>query len=153
MEKWKYSSTHTRWRWVVSFAPQPVYLHGKIPSIYRIGGWVCSRGGLDLVANKKNNALPGLEPRSLKLLQDTVRQVMRAELRPSPSAGHSARRWNSPLPPNYNVSASCIHVNFQTPVAWECLSLLSLCDVPPLGYIPRDGIKYFFSSFVILYNL
>jgi hypothetical protein len=45
--EWRYSSTildlSTRWRWVVSFMPWPLYPREIAPGTYRIGGWVGSR--------------------------------------------------------------------------------------------------------------
>ena len=31
----------TRWRWVASFTPRPIYTHGNNGSACRTGGWVC----------------------------------------------------------------------------------------------------------------
>jgi hypothetical protein len=53
MGEWWYSSTildlGTRWRWVVSFTPQPLYPKEKAPSTHWKGGWVGPRAGLDAV--------------------------------------------------------------------------------------------------------
>jgi len=67
MEEWRYSSTHsylgTRWRWVVSFTPRPLYPQGKSPRYAldrRLGG-PQNRSGYG--GEKKNSQpLPGLDP-------------------------------------------------------------------------------------------
>jgi hypothetical protein len=46
----------TRWRWVVSFTPRPLYPQRKNPSTHWIGGWEGPRGGLDAVVKRK---IPG----------------------------------------------------------------------------------------------
>jgi hypothetical protein len=43
----------TRWRWVVSFTPQPLYPQGKSPGTHWIGGWVGPRAVLDAVVKRK----------------------------------------------------------------------------------------------------
>jgi len=43
----------TRWMWVVSFTPWPLYLHGKSPGTQWIGGWVGPRAVLDAVVKSK----------------------------------------------------------------------------------------------------
>jgi len=30
----------TRWKWVVSFTPQRLYVQKKVPSVHWVGGWV-----------------------------------------------------------------------------------------------------------------
>jgi hypothetical protein len=48
---WRYNSAIlgflTRWRWVVSFMPQPLYTQGK-----RIGGWMSPTAGLNAVRKR-----------------------------------------------------------------------------------------------------
>jgi hypothetical protein len=71
MGEWKYSSTilklDIRWRWVVSFTPQPLYPGETAPGTLWIGGWVGPRTGLDDVERRKILPLPGLELRPLGL--------------------------------------------------------------------------------------
>jgi len=58
----------TRWRWVVSFLPRPLYPRGKSPRCRlcrRLGG-PQSRSGHS--GGKKTMPLPGIEPRSLHWL-------------------------------------------------------------------------------------
>jgi hypothetical protein len=43
----------TRWRWVVSCTPRPLYLQGKSPGTHWIGGWVGTRTILDAVVKRK----------------------------------------------------------------------------------------------------
>jgi hypothetical protein len=43
----------TRWRWVISFTPQPLYPQGKSPSTHWIGGWVGPRVVLEAVVKRK----------------------------------------------------------------------------------------------------
>jgi len=43
----------TRWRWVVSFMPQPLYPWGKSPDTQWTGGWVGPRAGLDAVVKRR----------------------------------------------------------------------------------------------------
>jgi hypothetical protein len=54
MGEWRYSSTtldlSTRWRWLVSFLPQPLSL-GKRP--HWIGGWVVTRATLEAAKKRK----------------------------------------------------------------------------------------------------
>jgi hypothetical protein len=64
--EWRYSSTFlnlsTRWRWVVSFTPLPLYPRGKSPRypLDRRLGEPQSRSGP--CEQEKNLALPGIEP-------------------------------------------------------------------------------------------
>jgi hypothetical protein len=59
MREWQYSSTFidlgTRWRLVVSFTPQPLYLQGK--SAF----YLLDRRLLDAVEKRKVLPLPGME--------------------------------------------------------------------------------------------
>jgi hypothetical protein len=66
--EWRYSSTHsdldTRWRWVVSFTPLPLYPQGKnlwYPMDRRRLGGLQSRSGRGGV-EKNSKLLSGLEP-------------------------------------------------------------------------------------------
>jgi hypothetical protein len=43
----------TRWRWVVSFTPRPLYPRKRAPDTYWIGSWVGPRAGLDAVVKRK----------------------------------------------------------------------------------------------------
>jgi hypothetical protein len=43
----------TKWRWVVSFTPPPLYPQGKGPGTHWIGGWVGSRAVLNAVVKRK----------------------------------------------------------------------------------------------------
>jgi hypothetical protein len=43
----------TRWRWVVSFTPRPLYRQGKTPGTHWIGGWVGPRAVPDAVVKRK----------------------------------------------------------------------------------------------------
>jgi hypothetical protein len=43
----------TRWRWVVSFTPRPIYPRERTPGTHWIGVWVGPRAGLDSVVMKK----------------------------------------------------------------------------------------------------
>jgi hypothetical protein len=43
----------TRWRWVVSFTPRPLYLRERGPGTHWIGGWVGPRAILDAVVKRK----------------------------------------------------------------------------------------------------
>ena len=54
--KSKYSCilTGSRWRWVVSITPRPLYPRGKNLCAYRIGGWVGRRAGMDGFGGGKN---------------------------------------------------------------------------------------------------
>jgi hypothetical protein len=57
----------TRWRWVVSFTPRPLYSRRRAPGTRWIGGWVGPRAVLDAVVYRKKNPslpLPEIEPRS-----------------------------------------------------------------------------------------
>jgi hypothetical protein len=69
MGQWIYSSTildlGTRWRWLVSFMPLPLWPRGKSPGTHWKGGWGVPRGGLDAVKKRKFLILPGLELRPL----------------------------------------------------------------------------------------
>jgi hypothetical protein len=53
---WKYRSTildlGSRWRWVVSFTPQPFYRGEKVPGLHWIGGWIGPRARLYAVEEK-----------------------------------------------------------------------------------------------------
>jgi hypothetical protein len=46
---------HTRWRWVVSFIPQPHYSREKVPDNHWTGGWVGPRPGLDETAKRRKS--------------------------------------------------------------------------------------------------
>jgi hypothetical protein len=66
MGKWRYGSTildlGTRWRWVVSFTPLPLYTRGKSPRYpldWEQGGHTV---GLKAVVERKFLPLPGREP-------------------------------------------------------------------------------------------
>jgi hypothetical protein len=65
--EWMYSSTildlGTRWRCVVSFTPQPLYLIKIGLGAHWIGGWVGPRTGLDIVAKIKTLPLRGFKSR------------------------------------------------------------------------------------------
>jgi hypothetical protein len=57
----------TRWRWVVSLTPRPLYTPGeRAPGTHWIGDLVSPRAGLDAVTKRKIPSLPppGIEPRS-----------------------------------------------------------------------------------------
>jgi hypothetical protein len=43
----------TRWRWVVSFMPQPLYPRERVPGTHCIGGWVGPKASLDAVVKGK----------------------------------------------------------------------------------------------------
>jgi hypothetical protein len=43
----------TRWEWMVSFTPRPLYSHGKAPSTHWIGSWVSPRAVLDVVVRRR----------------------------------------------------------------------------------------------------
>jgi hypothetical protein len=43
----------TRWRWVVSLTPRPLYPRERAPGTHWIGGWVGPRAGLDGVVKRK----------------------------------------------------------------------------------------------------
>jgi hypothetical protein len=43
----------TRWRWVVSFTPRPLYPRERAPGTDWIGGWVGPRAVLDAVVKRK----------------------------------------------------------------------------------------------------
>jgi hypothetical protein len=53
MGEWRYSATildlGTRWRWVISFTPLPLYPRGISPRTHCMGSWVGPRAGLDVV--------------------------------------------------------------------------------------------------------
>jgi hypothetical protein len=63
MGEWKYSYINfdpgTRWRWVVSFAPLPLYSREKNHWIW---GWVGPRTDLDTMEERKILTMPGIEP-------------------------------------------------------------------------------------------
>jgi len=42
----------TRWRWMVSFTPRPLYPRERVPGTHWIGGWVDPRTVLDAVVKK-----------------------------------------------------------------------------------------------------
>jgi hypothetical protein len=77
MREWRHSSTvldlGTRWKWVVSFTPLPLYTRGKRPGIQWRGGWVGPRVGLDAVEKRKilhcQKSNPGRAARSPSLHQ------------------------------------------------------------------------------------
>jgi hypothetical protein len=50
----------TRWRWVVSFTPRPLYHHGKAPDTHWIGGWVGPRSSLDTCRREKFPSTAGI---------------------------------------------------------------------------------------------
>jgi hypothetical protein len=53
----------TRWRWVVSCTPRPLYPRERAPGTRWIGGWVGLRAGVEYGGGEKNSQLlPGLEP-------------------------------------------------------------------------------------------
>jgi hypothetical protein len=54
----------TRWRWVVSFTPQPLYTKEGVPGTHSIGGWMGPRAGLDTVKRKIPNPCRDSNPRS-----------------------------------------------------------------------------------------
>jgi hypothetical protein len=54
----------TKWRWVVSFTPRPLYPGQRAPGTHWIG-WVGPRAGLDDVEKRKFLTLPGLELRPI----------------------------------------------------------------------------------------
>jgi hypothetical protein len=43
----------TRWRWMVSFTPWPLYHRERAPGTHWIGGWVWPRAVLDAVVKRK----------------------------------------------------------------------------------------------------
>jgi hypothetical protein len=43
----------SRWRWVISFTPRPLYPQGKSPGTHWIGGWVAPRAVLGAVVKRK----------------------------------------------------------------------------------------------------
>jgi hypothetical protein len=45
----------TKWKWVVSFTPLPIYLWGKALCIHGVGGWVGPRAVLDAVSKRKSH--------------------------------------------------------------------------------------------------
>jgi hypothetical protein len=58
MGEWRYIFTildlGTRWRWVLSFTPRPLYTRGKnLRGTLWIRGWVDHRAGLDAVEERK----------------------------------------------------------------------------------------------------
>jgi hypothetical protein len=57
--QWKHSFTilhfGSRWRWVVSFTPQPLYSGWRATDTHRIGGWVGPRACLDAAEERKNS--------------------------------------------------------------------------------------------------
>jgi hypothetical protein len=59
----------TRWRWVVSFTPRPLYPQGKSSGTHWIGDWVGPRAVLDTVVKRKISS-PRREsnPRHFKVL-------------------------------------------------------------------------------------
>jgi hypothetical protein len=56
----------SRWRWLISTTPLPLYPQGNSRSTHCMGGWVGPRAGLD-VMEKRKNLLPsqGIESRLL----------------------------------------------------------------------------------------
>jgi len=55
----------TRWRWVVSFTPRPLYPKGRNPDTHWTGGWVGPIAGTDAEAKRKKSHLGpcrGLSP-------------------------------------------------------------------------------------------
>jgi hypothetical protein len=67
--EWRYSSTildlGTRWRYVVSFTPRPLYPREITPGTHWTEGWVGPRTGLNDVEGRKILPPPGLEFRPL----------------------------------------------------------------------------------------
>jgi hypothetical protein len=65
MDGWMYSfiilDLGTRWKWVVSFTPRPLYPRGNCPPprTHWIGGWVCPKIGLDTVEKRTYLASAG----------------------------------------------------------------------------------------------
>jgi hypothetical protein len=61
MGEWMYSSTiidlGTRWRWVVSFMPRPLYPDEKAPVTHWIGGWITPELVWTLLSGEKYLAL------------------------------------------------------------------------------------------------
>jgi hypothetical protein len=61
MGKWRYSSTildlGTRWRWVFSFTPLPLYPWGKSPGTHWIGGWVGPRREKSCIAGNRTRVV------------------------------------------------------------------------------------------------
>jgi hypothetical protein len=57
MGDWWYSCTildiGTRWRFVISFTPQPIYPRKRTSSTHWIAGWVGSTAGLDTAEKRK----------------------------------------------------------------------------------------------------
>ena len=47
--------------WVVKFTPWRLYLWGKAPNEERIGGWVGSRAGLDVLEKRELLPLPEIK--------------------------------------------------------------------------------------------
>jgi hypothetical protein len=45
----------TRWRWMVSFMPQPLTPGVRAPSSQWVGGWVNPRAGLSMVGKRKES--------------------------------------------------------------------------------------------------
>jgi hypothetical protein len=75
IEEWRYSSTHssprTRWRWVFSFTPLPLYPQGKSPW-YRLDRRLCGPQSRSACGEEKNSQpLTGLEPPIIQLVADT----------------------------------------------------------------------------------
>jgi hypothetical protein len=70
----------TKWKWVVSFTPLPLYTRGKSVGTLWIGDCVGPRVGLDAVEKGKTLALPGVETgpssRQLITIPTELSQVM-----------------------------------------------------------------------------
>jgi hypothetical protein len=111
----------TRWRWVVSFTPRPLYSHGKSPwyLLDRKLGGPQSRSGR---GQKKNlQPLPGLEPPSS--IQYWVRYLMKrsrefslvlfestCRIRPA-DLPQDLRDWSGDLNTVREKSSTCLRIN------------------------------------------
>jgi hypothetical protein len=69
--EWRCNSTFlyfgSRWRWVVSFTPLPLYPQEEVPGIHSIGDSVGPRAGLDTVERRKSCTV-GNQTRIVQLL-------------------------------------------------------------------------------------
>jgi hypothetical protein len=55
----------TRWKWVVSFTPLPLYPQGTAPCIHWVGGWLDPRAGRNVKEKRRILPLQGIESRVL----------------------------------------------------------------------------------------
>jgi hypothetical protein len=64
----------TKWRWVVSFTPLPLYPRGIAPGTHWRGGWVDLRAGLDAVEKRIPLATVGSRTPDSSTVQSVARQ-------------------------------------------------------------------------------